>query len=98
MSEHLVEREINGYRRNALSPSDLRRVDDHLGDCDACRRLLGDDETLSAAFAAVRLELAGGEAPEHILSPQLEAYVDGSLPPVDREIVESHLDLCPQCA
>jgi hypothetical protein len=60
---------------------------------------LVDPQQLQAAVAALWaafLPEAGAE-PEHLSYEQLEAYVDDELDEVDREVVESHLELCPQC-
>jgi hypothetical protein len=41
---------------------------------------------------------SGADDFEHLSAETREAYVDGTLGTVDREVADSHLDICPVCA
>lgn len=96
MSEHLLTPQIEGYRQRTLSPAELLAADDHLAVCEACRHKLSREGQLQRAFTAVRTDLSA--EPGHLPYEQLAAYVDRSLSETDREMVESHLELCRRCA
>jgi hypothetical protein len=97
--EHFTTRELERYHRRALSPEEMLSADDHLSACRECRQRLAEVEQLPSAFASLRADLrAEAEAElDHLAYEQLAAYVDDALDDVDREIVESHLSLCPPC-
>jgi len=94
MSEHLSMQQIERYRQRALSPAELLAADDHIAVCAPCRQQLA--EAMRASFSFVRAGDVVSE-PEHLEYEQLAAYVDSALDEVDREIVESHLELCAAC-
>jgi hypothetical protein len=53
---------------------------------------------LQSAVALLQTDLASvWEEPAHLNFDWLEAYIKGELDEVDREIAESHLELCQQC-
>jgi anti-sigma factor RsiW len=99
MGGHLSAQDLERYRQRTLSPAEWLAAEDHIATCEACRRQLGEAEPLpeevAALWAAFRPE--AGAKPEHLSYEQLAAYVDDELDEVDREIVESHLELCPTC-
>lgn len=97
MSEHLSVQQIERYCQRALSPAELLEADDHIAACAPCRQQLAEAMQASLTFAWVgdKSEVAAGM--EHLAYEQLEAYVDSALDEVDREIVESHLELCAEC-
>ncbi len=99
MSEHLSTERIARYRQRTMSPAELLTADDHVATCSACRQRLSSEEELEAAYISLRagLEAAGGVEPSHLSYKQLEGYLDGKLDEVGREIVDSHLEVCPQC-
>lgn len=94
MSEHLSSQQIEHYCQRALSSAELLEVDDHIAACVPCRQRLA--EAVQASSSFVRTSDMAAQ-PEHLEYDQLEAYVDGTLDEVDREIVESHLELCAAC-
>src|SRR5262249_34282013 len=100
MNNHLSAEQFEQYRRQALAPLDLLAADDHLAACEACRaQLLAAEAAGAPPAAAVREAVHAAEAePFHLPEEQLAAYVDGQLAGADREIAESHLELCGQCA
>jgi hypothetical protein len=52
---------------------------------------------VQAAGRSLRRDLAATGL-THLAFEQLASYVEGGLDPADREIADSHLELCPQCA
>jgi anti-sigma factor RsiW len=101
MNNHLSAEQLERYRRQALAPLELLDVDDHLATCEACRTQLLQAEAAGggAPETAVREAVQAAEAePFHLPEEQLAAYVDGQLAGADREIADSHLELCGQCA
>ena len=99
MNEHLSVRSLEQYRRRTLPPAELLRADDHIAACDSCRRRAGEgvgtEEILRALDAGLRSSAAAGE---HLSFEQLANLVDGRLDAHEREVFESHLDLCRLCA
>jgi len=100
MSEHLSAEVVERYCRRVMPPAELRVADHHLAACEACRQRLREAKPLSASFAALRAELraAAREEPDHLSAEELMAYVDHRLGEVEREIAESHLEVCGQCS
>jgi hypothetical protein len=96
MNEHISEQLIERYRRRALSPVELLDADDHMAACEMCRQRLGDEPRERAAANSMRADLAAAEM-IHLDYELLAAYVKGELRPIDREITDSHLELCAQC-
>src|SRR5262245_40643843 len=96
MNEHLSVQLIERYQRRALSGAELLDADDHLAACEMCRQRLGDEPRERAAANSLRSELAPTEI-THLGYERLEAYVEGGLDPIDREIADSHMNLCAQC-
>src|SRR5438093_1092471 len=99
MSAHLSEQQIEDYRQRKMAPGELLFADDHLAACEECRRRVGRDRKLLASIANLRTDLlaAADNEPEHLLYEQIEAYVDDKLNEVDREVIDTHLELCLQC-
>jgi len=98
MTEHLSLQEFEDFRQRKLSPAELLRVGDHLAECEACRQL-GEGEGLWDRFQALQAALGAGEGeePYHLSAEEMSGYLDGTLDEVDREVVEGHLALCPDC-
>ncbi len=98
-TEHISARELERYHQRVLSPEEMLSADDHLTGCRECRQRLAEVEQLPSAFASLRADLrAEAEAElDHLAYEQLAAYVDETLDDVEREIVESHLSVCPPC-
>jgi anti-sigma factor RsiW len=100
MSEHLTDEQIEGYRKRELQPQQLLAADRHCLSCERCRSRLNESGKLQAAFKNLKENLQTGarERPEHLEYGLLEAYVDNRVDELDREIVESHIALCADCA
>jgi hypothetical protein len=61
--------------------------------------VMNDKDQLRRAAETLRRALADEDGvAEHLLYEQIEAYVDGRLDEVDREIVQAHLEDCRLCA
>src|SRR5882672_8000199 len=96
---HLSEDDIVRYRSRRMPPGDLLAADAHLALCDACHIRLSDWQKLSektAAAARAFDEATLGEV-THLSYDELAGLVDDNLSAIDREIAESHLDLCETC-
>src|SRR5262249_14652206 len=97
MNGHFSAQLIERYRQHMLPPAELLEADDHLAGCEMCRQRLGDEQRVQAAARSLRAELAATGL-THLPYEQLAAYVEGALDQTDREIADSHLKLCAQCA
>jgi hypothetical protein len=98
-STHLSDEEIARYCGQRMLGGELLAADNHLAHCDTCYARMGEGEegrnrlvAASRAFdEAVSCEVT------HIGYEQMAGLVDGRLDEVDREIIESHIEMCPQC-
>jgi anti-sigma factor RsiW len=101
-SGHITAEAVESYRRRLLPPAELLAAQAHAARCEECRARLAGAVGLDAAFKRVHDELDGprvrGEEPEHLPYERLAAFVDGALDEVTREIAESHLAVCAECA
>ncbi len=97
MNGHFSAQLVERYRHRTLSPAELLDADDHLAACEICRQQLSDKQRVQAAAQSLRADLAATGL-THIAYEQLAAYVEGELDQTDREIADSHLQLCAQCA
>ena len=99
---HITAEAAERYRRRLLPPAELLAALAHADGCEECRARLAGAAGLDAAFTKVREEFVPDpgrdEEPEHLPYEQLAAFVDGSLDEVAREIAESHLAACAECA
>jgi hypothetical protein len=96
MSEHLSQSQLAGYSGRTLDTDELLAVDGHLASCDACHQRL---TSLGVPKHAPNPSFESAEGPFHLDYEQnLEPYVDGTANEIDREIVDSHVAQCSQCA
>jgi predicted anti-sigma-YlaC factor YlaD len=100
MSEHLSDEQLESYARRAAPPTQMLALDEHLSACEGCRKKINDASSLQSAFRNLRtnLQTAARAAPEHLTFEFLEAYVKNRVDELNREIVESHVELCSHCA
>jgi hypothetical protein len=100
MAEHLTDEQIESYRKRTMKPAGLLSADRHCLSCEDCRARLSQSGQLPAAFRNLQqnLHTAARAGPEHLEYELLEAYVDKRANELDREIVESHIELCADCA
>jgi hypothetical protein len=82
-----------------MSPAGLRAAHQHIAICELCRARLSAPGQVALAHTAFERELSQADAEdEHLPYQQLSGYVDDELHEIDREIVESHLEICADCA
>lgn len=95
-TEHLSQVQLIGYGARTLDSEELLAVDRHLASCDSCHdRLAG----MLPNASERPYDLSIGEEPFHLDYDQhIMPYVDGVANEIDREIIESHIALCSQCA
>jgi hypothetical protein len=100
MVEHLTDEQIESYRKRTMKPDGLLSADKHFLSCEDCRARLQESGRLQAAFRNVKqnLQSAARASPEHLEYELLEAYVDNRSDTLDREIIESHIEICADCA
>jgi hypothetical protein len=100
MSKHLTAQSVELYCQHRLHATELLEADAHLSTCAACRERLRERKGTGAAVEILRadFQLEETEETEHPSYSQFTAYADHKLDEVDREILNSHLDACAQCA
>src|SRR5262245_23739130 len=96
MNGHFSAQLIERYRQRTLPPAELLDADDHLATCELCRHQLNDERRVQATARSLRADLAATGL-SHLPYEHLAAYVEGALDLTDREIADSHLNLCAQC-
>lgn len=96
---HLSEEQIARYRQRKMEPSELLSADGHLSSCDSChtRLVRTPDFDESAGSAALAFANAAASDVTHLSFEQLSSFVDDRVDDLDREIVESHIDMCRSC-
>jgi hypothetical protein len=97
--DHPSTQLLESYGRRLLEASELLALDDHLSTCPACCERWRQATTRSTALLALQASLQGPDedATTHISSEQLTIYAAGGLDEIDRELAESHFEVCPQC-
>ena len=98
MSQHPSQIQLTAYSERALYADELLAVDSHLASCGECHeRLIGLAPAVARSIAGPVFESA--EEPFHLDYDQhLEPYVDGTANEIEREIVDSHVAVCSECA
>ena len=98
-SRHLTDPEIERYRKRTLPAGDLLAAVDHMFACDICHRRLVGEDPVDGAYRFLRSELhaAGLERSDHLRFEQIVAYATDQLEEADREIMETHIEECPEC-
>ncbi|MEW6126212.1 MAG: zf-HC2 domain-containing protein [Acidobacteriota bacterium] len=98
MLEHLTSEQIEQYRARRLKPEEFLQADRHLFSCAVCRAQLPPGE-LQSAFSKLKRNLqTASDRDSHLDYQLLEAFVDNRANELDREIVESHIEMCSDCA
>lgn len=99
MTEHLTEQQIESFRCRKMSPEGLRAAHRHIAVCEMCRARLSTPGQVAFAAAALEREIQQADAEDdHLRYQELSGYVDDALREIEREIVESHLETCADCA
>jgi predicted anti-sigma-YlaC factor YlaD len=98
LGHHLSADVLAGYRQQLLEPAQLLDIDEHITWCSGCRDLLCRmspyDEALTSLRASLTILFPIDDHP----SPDVFlAHMEGGLDSVDRELLESHLDMCHPC-
>lgn len=101
-AEHLTEETIERYGAKQSNAAEFLAVSEHAAGCEQCRKILERAVNAEAAFNGVRAQITNTNffdvEPEHLPYEQLALYVDGQLDDVEKEIVDSHLSICENCA
>jgi len=93
MTTHLSPEELEAFRRKTLSAQGVLAASRHLADCEECVARLR-----AQTGATTAPSLTGEDDEGHLGYEQIEAYVDGRLPPRARAAVDEHLSQCRHCA
>ncbi|MBC7912063.1 MAG: zf-HC2 domain-containing protein [Pyrinomonadaceae bacterium] len=101
--EHLTAEAVERYRERRSSAAELSHVQAHVSVCAGCRAQLAHAIDADAAILSLRGQITGGDfnlddEPLHLPYEQLALYVDNKLDEVEREIADSHLAICEECA
>lgn len=102
-TEHLTTEAINRFHERKSKAVELLAVQSHARACTACRARLEQAIDTNVAIASLRRQMTGGDfdfndEPLHLPYEQFALYVDGKLDEVEREIADSHLAICAECA
>jgi predicted anti-sigma-YlaC factor YlaD len=97
LSEHLTAGQIEATNKRSAPPAELLASLDHLAACESCRERFDYRNKIHMAFETLREDLRR-QPYNHLSFEELAGYVDDSLTQADREIVDSHIDLCSSCA
>lgn len=99
MSECLSREDLRRYASGAMAPEELLRTDSHVASCTSCRIQLLDPHGLSQAVRSLADKVRWNPRVEFncLNDEQAAAYVAGTLNTTDREIAESHMELCQTC-
>lgn len=84
-----------------MSPTDILAADDHLASCEDCRKLARAPIQMEALISGLRVNLRSGVAAlesDHPSYEQIVALVDSEMDETARDALESHLEICAQCA
>lgn len=98
MVNHLSLEQQTRYCTGAIVDAhELQEIDTHLSNCVSCRDALF--HALQDNTGTLRRSLLPARDESHCLDdPTMTAYVRGQLDATDREVVETHIALCPRCA
>ncbi len=100
-TEHLTGEAIELYRTRRFSAAEALATQNHVAACADCRDRLAAAVEADSALLSLRNQMARDDdfvADSHPPYEQLALYVDGGLDEVEREIVDSHLSFCADCA
>src|SRR5687767_12859803 len=100
MTEHLTETQVSLFRERVLGPTERKRIDSHIAECESClRRILPSDDTALVYNELTEALLPdSADEPFHLSNAEIRPYANGSIDQADRVIFESHFDICDQCS
>jgi anti-sigma factor RsiW len=100
-TKHLTGEAIELYRTRRSSAAEALAAQRHVAACADCRARLAAAVEADAALPSLLHQVARDDdfgADSHLPYEQLTLYVDGGLDEVEREMVDSHLLFCEDCA
>ncbi len=100
MTEHPTKQELEDYGRRVLAPADFLSVHRHVTVCALCAAHCNSVEQLERDLGHLREALISApddDTPYHLSAAEASAYLQGTLDEIDREIAESHLEVCTTC-
>lgn len=101
MSKHIGENELKNYGESNLSPREFLRVQTHLETCEDCTRRLNEmfPNIVERKEAFLLEDLADETLRDFHLNydEHLKPYIYETIDAVEREIVESHVEICADC-
>ena len=98
MSAHLTAKQIEDFNGRSASPAELLSTMNHIASCEACREQLSSERKTRAAVESLRANLYRQAKSNHLSYEELARCVDDGLSHADREVLETHLELCSPCA
>lgn len=99
LSGHLTDADIERYRQRIMPVAELNNCLGHMAICDDCYRLVARASKLDDRLHLLQAELqaANNEESAHLSFQQIVAYTTNQLDEADREVLETHLEYCPDC-
>ncbi|HEU4836211.1 MAG TPA: zf-HC2 domain-containing protein, partial [Pyrinomonadaceae bacterium] len=99
MTEHPTKQELDQYSRRVLSPDAFLSVHRHITTCPLCATECNAPQDFARDLDELHAALlpATDDTPYHLSANEVAAYARGTLDEIDREIAESHLDVCAAC-
>jgi hypothetical protein len=99
MQQHLSAEQINRYRARTLAAREFIDLDEHLRLCTDCRAQIYNPEAIHTAFQALRARLQSTpDESEHLSYEEKRAFIKEESDALGQELVENHIEVCPQCA
>lgn len=101
VTEHLTGEAIELYRTRRFSAAEAVAAQNHVAACADCRDRLAAAVEADSALLSLRNQMVPDDdfvANSHLPYEQLALYVEGALDEVEREIADSHLSFCEDCA
>jgi anti-sigma factor RsiW len=98
MGKHLKEEQIDMYWRKSIPPEILISIHKHIETCDDCRLRLRkpyQEKHIFEAFQASLKDLV--QEDEHLSYEEISNYIDNRVDEIDKEIIESHIEICSEC-
>src|SRR5262245_46635639 len=99
LTRHLTPQELDSYRQRMMPAADLLVVNDHLASCEECYRRFYPKNLLESTYRSVRIDLdeAANEELEHLSFDQILSHIDNELRGIEREIAQTHIEICSEC-
>ena len=100
MTDHLTETEVSLFRDRTIGPTERKRVDAHVAECESCLRQILPSEDAALMYSELTEALLPADADEafHLSHVDLRRYANGLVDQADRVIFESHLESCDECS